>query len=258
MYKKAIILVFILLAAMMLAACGGSDEPTETATTGNVEAGNVETAPVAQESSAAPDEDAPPQGPRGGFESAYLQTDHDGAAQPIMQLILGTMQLEETEQAVSTEQAGKLLPLWLALQGDAVTNAAERNAVLKQIESTMSTDQMQAIVDLKLTNQSLGQWAEANGIELPQFGGRGQGGQGGGGEGGPRGDGPLANMSEEERAAFREEMQGLTQEERQARLAEMGIEFTPGQGGRPGGPGGGRIGLLMEPLIEMLTERSTG
>lgn len=277
MYKNIITLLLATLMALLLAACGGSDEPAQTETQGT-----VSEAPVEQVEDAQPDADAPQNGQpnrqRGGFESQYLTAEYEGAANPTTQLLLGTLQLEGTAQAVNTEQAAKLLPLWTALQGDAVTNQAERNAVFKQIEASMNAEQMQAIAELKLTNQSIGQWAEANGIELPQFGGRGGEGQDGegqdgegrgrGGPGGPGGGGPLADMTEEERAAFREEMQGLSQEEREARLAELGIEFAPGQGGRPGGggpggpggggPAGGRLGILMDPLIKMLTERSTG
>ncbi len=71
-------------------------------------------------------------------------------------LIIGTIKLEGTAQAVTAEQANKLLPLW-QLRKELSTNSAtapqETEAVIKQIESTMTTEQMQAINDMKLTPQ---------------------------------------------------------------------------------------------------------
>ena len=58
---------------------------------------------------------------------------------------------------------------------------------------------------------------------------------------------------------LREEMQNMTDEERATRIAEMGIERPEGaQEGRTGNPGGraGRFNALLDPLIELLTERA--
>lgn len=277
MQKKLSTLFITTLAILALAACGGggSDQP-EAASSQNNDGEVV----VAEQQSGDSEQGNNGQGDGGqrrgfGFDSQYLSTEYDGAASPNSQLIIGTLQLEDTDQAITTAQATKLLPFWIALQSGAITNQAESNAVLKQIESAMGAEQMQAIAAMGITNQSIGEWAAANGIEMPQGGPGGPGGAGGrGGQ-----DGPLADMTEEERAKFREEMQGLSQEERQARLAELGIEFGGRQGGQGGGGqggdgqgggaqggdrqggrgiGGGRLGILMEPLIEMLTERASG
>ena len=91
---------------------------------------------------------------------------------------------------------------------------------------------------MQLTAIDLNDWASANGVELPLFGQGGQArqaGQGGQGGQGERG-GIFADMSEDERAAFREEMQNLSPEERRERLQEMGVEI-PEDGGQ-GGPRG--------------------
>lgn len=199
---------------------------------------------------------ANPQAEQGGgqfggepFQSAYLDRSYDNALQPTTQLSLGTLQLEGSANAITADQAKKLLPLWQGIQNGAFQNAAERNAVYKQIEAAMTPDQMNQIVAMQLTFESMTEWAEANGITLPQ------------GSGGPgQGNGAFANMSEEERAKFREEMQSLTPEQRQARLSEMGIERGPGQGGDGQGTQGRRGGLnstTLEPLITLLSSRAT-
>ena len=155
-----------------------------------------------------------------------------------------------------------MLPLWQALQSGTIQNQAERAAVFSQIEGALTDQQIEAIVAMRLTAIDLNDWAAANGVELPQFGQTGPGGQGRqGGQGGQGGPGGIfADMSEDERAAFREEMQNLSPEERRERLQEMGVEIpeNAGQGG-PGGfrGAGARFGVLMEPLIELLQSKAT-
>ena len=112
---------------------------------------------------------------------------------------------------------------------------------------------------MQLTFASMTDWAEANAIQLPQFGQAGQGRQGPGGQGGI-----FADMSEDERDAFREEMQNLSPEERRERLQELGVEIPenaagagPQAGQRGPGAAGGRFGALMAPLIELLQARAT-
>lgn len=72
------------------------------------------------------------------------------------ELIVGTLKLEGTTQAVTAEQASKLLPLW-QLRKELSTNSAaapqEIQAVIDQIQSTMTTEQVQAIDNMKLTQQ---------------------------------------------------------------------------------------------------------
>lgn len=191
--------------------------------------------------------------------TSALTRDYEGALPPMNQLILGILLLEETENAVTGAQAASMLALWQALQSGTIQNQTERAALLRQIEGTLTEAQSQAIGDLQLTFADLNEWARNNGIELPQFGQGGQGGQRGqGGQGGP--GGILADMSEEERAAFRQEMQNLSPEERRERLQEMGVEIPEGgfqgQGGQGGPGGGGRLAFLMGPLIELLESKA--
>jgi len=58
------------------------------------------------------------------------------------QLLIGTLKLENTDLAVSADQASQLLPLWETLQSLASsgTSATEEvQAVVDQIKSTMTT-----------------------------------------------------------------------------------------------------------------------
>jgi hypothetical protein len=74
------------------------------------------------------------------------------------QLLVGTLKLESTSQAVSADQAGQLLPLWETLQSLASSGTAasqEVDAVVSQIESTMSAQQISSITAMDLTQQDL-------------------------------------------------------------------------------------------------------
>ncbi len=198
--------------------------------------------------------------------TSALASNYEGALPPTNQLIIGIFRLEETDNAVNSAQAATMLPLWQALQSGAIQNQTERQAVLRQIEGALSEAQLEAIGSMQLTFADMNDWAQANGIELPQFGQGGQAGQNGqnaqagpGAQGGQ--GGPLADMSEEERAAFRQEMQDLSPEERAERLQELGVEVPEGgfqRGGGQGGPAGaGRFALLMDPLIELLQSKAS-
>ena len=111
-----------------------------------------------------------------------LDTSYEGALPVMNQLALGTLQVEGTDNAITAGQASTLLPLWQALRGALSSqNAAqtEIDALLKQIESGMTADQIAAIRDMRLTQSSLVEWAQSNGVSLGGAFGPG-GGQGGG------------------------------------------------------------------------------
>jgi hypothetical protein len=136
------------------------------------------------------------------------QTDTGGTA-PLsdsMQLLVGTFKLEDTDLAVTSDQAKQLLPLWQTLQELSASNTSateEINAVVDQIKSTMTSKQMDKITSLKLTQQDvrslMGQNGFANGPSttttpmalngLPSSGNSRSGDQGGFQAGGPGGAG---------------------------------------------------------------------
>lgn len=240
MHKFSILI--LLITAIMLTACGQGD---------SVEAASDDNASNAPSVQSNGENNGNAQGPQGrfqSFESAYLDSSYENALNIAMQLAIGTMQLEGTEKAVTAEQAASLLPLWQAIQGGSIQEAAERNAVFRGIESAMTESQMQAIAAMQLTNNDMRSWAEANGIELTDVGQGGPGGRGG----------AFAELSEEERTELRD----MEPEARQARLTELGIEIgnEGPDGNRQGdgqGPRTGRLNTVYEPLIEMLTQRTT-
>ena len=73
-------------------------------------------------------------------------------------LLVGTLKLESTSLAITADQAGQLLPLWETLQSLASSGTAasqEVDAVVSQIESTLSAQQLSSITDMNLTQQDL-------------------------------------------------------------------------------------------------------
>ncbi len=102
--------------------------------------------------------------------STYLSTEYTDAASVRNQLAYGTLQLDGTANAITPEQAKTLLPLWqaiLSLSGDSTTATEEINAVQDQIVSAMTTEQMQAIADMQITNAGLNTFYAEYGIVLP-------------------------------------------------------------------------------------------
>ena len=71
---------------------------------------------------------------------------------------LGILKLEGTGLAVTADQANTLLPLWKAvksLNSSNTTSAVEMSALYQQIEDGLSSDQVQAIKKLSLTQAQL-------------------------------------------------------------------------------------------------------
>lgn len=140
--KKIFLLLSIFL-ALFLASCSGTAAPV--ATTG----GDI-------------------------YVSPNLPVDYEGALAVRNQLALGTLELIQTDSAISAEQAQTLLPLWQALrstQQAGGTAQAEVSALLTQIESAMTPEQLQAIASMKLLQTDMQEWATANGIALGSGGG---------------------------------------------------------------------------------------
>lgn len=84
--------------------------------------------------------------------------DNSTALSEEMELLIGTFKLEETDLAVSSDQASQLLPLWQALQSLATSDTAaseEIEAVINQIKDTMTSQQIDAITAMNLTQQDV-------------------------------------------------------------------------------------------------------
>lgn len=151
-----------------------------------------------------------------------------------LQLALGIFQLEETDHPVNAEQAAMLMTLWKAARSlsESETVAAEElQAVVNQIQETMTPEQLDLILSMELTSEDMNTIAEELGLEIG-FGGFGnmdpevratmqaarESGQAppGGFGGGSGGGGGLGNPGRGE------DFGGLSPEGRQTAIAEGG------------------------------------
>ena len=116
-------------------------------------------------------------------------------------LLIGTLKLQGTSNALTASEAGSLVPLWQAyaqLTSSNTAAQAEIDAVVTQIQQTLTPAQVQAITAMKLTRQDM--FTEMSSLGLTNGGANGTpgfsftpraGGTGGGrgGAGGPGGFG---------------------------------------------------------------------
>ena len=101
---------------------------------------------------------------------AYLNTDYTDAAALRNQLAFGTIKLADTSVPISKEQAQSLIPLWqgiIALSGDTTTASEELIAIQDQITTTLTTEQLNAIAKMQITNSDLNRFYAEFGIVLP-------------------------------------------------------------------------------------------
>ena len=125
--KKRLITLLILL-ALVLAGCSGLSSKTQASST---------------------------------KESTSLTT--------VTELVVGTLKLEGTQEDVTSDQAEELLILWKAYR--AVSNSdtaaqAEIDALIKQIQGTMTTEQMATILSMHLSQQDVSALIQEQEIEL--------------------------------------------------------------------------------------------
>ena len=83
-----------------------------------------------------------------------------------MQIAIGTLKLDGMDNAVTSEQAAELLPLWETMQvlENSDTAAKEEiEALSTQIQETMTKEQMQAITAMNLTRQDMFSIMQAQG-----------------------------------------------------------------------------------------------
>jgi hypothetical protein len=176
-----------------------------------------------------------------------LSTSYENALDAASQLALGTLRLEGTEKAVTEGQAASLLVLWQALQGTVLQGSAERTAVIRQIEDTMTATQVAAISGMRLTQEDAQAWVQSQGPRIAPGGGQTPGGrQGSDSATGPstRVRGPSQNVSPEELATRRAQW-------------TAGGQNNPGSAGRMGfSTGSGTAAGLTRAVIGLLTQRS--
>jgi hypothetical protein len=140
-------------------------------------------------------------------------------------LAIGTLELEDTELAVTAEQAKTLLPLWKAVRSmsssDTATQA-EIQAIYDQIQEAMTAEQIAAIEAVNMTPEEMTALMTKLGIEPGQFGG-----------------GNMANLTEDQRATQ------IAQFQAQGGVIPGGADgptFNFSGGERPSGGSGGNSG----------------
>ncbi len=207
-------------------------------------------------------EPAPAAEPVASGASGQLDTSYADALDVNSQLALGTLRLEETENAVTAEQASLLLPLWQALRSGTLQSEAETAAVLKQIQGAMTPRQITAIQAMQLTADSVRSWAESQGLAFRE----GQGPASGSGQTLSLEDLPPEIQerlkeqfggqlpSPEQLEELRGQFGNMSDGERQARRATA--EASGQTSGRPGS-GMGQWTILLNPLIELLADRAS-
>jgi len=131
---KKILFTLTMILALALTACG-STAATDTASNPVSDSGNSSTS------------------------SSGLNEDYENALNVQLQLSVGTFKLEESDYAVDADQAAELIPLWQVLNSLTESGTAaqeEIDALVAQIEETMTAEQIQTIAAMQLTREDMG------------------------------------------------------------------------------------------------------
>ena len=198
--KHIVRLLAILTLALFVVACGSTESSEIAADSASessasvVQVDNEEEAAEEGEDSAESEPEPEPTEAEETTPVTTLTDDFDDALSVQAQLAVGTIQLEDTELAVDEATAAQILPLWQAVQalGQSETTAeAEVNAVLKQIQNTMTAEQIAEIAGMQLTTTRFQEMLEAGEITFGRNRPGGAGGEGGAGppQGGRAGGG---------------------------------------------------------------------
>ncbi len=167
-----------------------------------------------------------------------LNTDYENALSIQMQLSIGTFKLEEGSIAADAEQAAELIPLWQVLKSLLESDTAaeeEIEALVSQIEETMTAEQIESIAAMELTREDMGAVMQEYGLqpegregETPPEGftpGQGRGGSGVPGMGGGPGAGETGMTLEQIATAQAErEASGETGSRMNSRMSGVIIE----------------------------------
>ena len=147
--KKPTIILSLLLVIGLLAACGSNSNQTPDINEANSASQQESSSNTIQDVTAPSTDDPTKDGPPEGFEfEVNLQTS----------LIVGSFDLEGTENEITTEQAAELLPLWMVLKNllESDTSAmVEINALTNQIADTMTDSQMSQINGMEISPESM-------------------------------------------------------------------------------------------------------
>jgi hypothetical protein len=187
------LLIALTLSTLILTACGATATEQPASVQEATAIAQIISTQLAQTASVAPTEIVPTQ--TAATTASALNTDYTDAVSVAEQLLAGTFLLVDTNLSPTGEQTAQLIQLWTSLK-DAVQNSAaqeQTDALVQQIESAMTADQVKAIADFKVTRESMMAVLQDKGVTMggPQQNGRGAGAppegtppEGGPGEGG--------------------------------------------------------------------------
>ena len=106
----------------------------------------------------------------GSQEAARVELSADYAEDALsveMQLVVGSLILEESDKAVTTELASSLVPYWkmyLSLAESDTAAPEEMDGVISEIQGMMTQDQVSYIAGLQLTQESMMTLLDDSGI----------------------------------------------------------------------------------------------
>ncbi len=171
--KRTHYIILVLIIASMLTACGSADQKTESVNIVEPTA-NALNAPAITIST----------NPAEVSERATFNYEYEGALSARLLLAFGSLQLAETPNPITADQAPQMLMLWQALDNltqSGTSAEAEVDALMSQIEALFTSEQISSINAMALTQVELQTWAQNNGITIGTGTGTGQGmGQGSG------------------------------------------------------------------------------
>ncbi len=136
----------------------------------------------------------------GASSKTTTGSQNGGTLSAMTQLVVGTLKLEGTDQAVTKQQAAELLPLWQVYQQLIASDTAaqaEIDGLAGQIRDAMTSDQSKAIADMKLTQADVVAFMQQQGVSMgptPSAGGSKSGTSNQGGSGFPGGGDPGGGM----------------------------------------------------------------
>jgi hypothetical protein len=156
--KQRLALFGLVLGIGLLAGCAGD------------QAASPSSAVADEDQSAAEEAVSPPD-----QETDMGQRPPDDAQMNVVWLAMGTLYLQETEVAITPDQAATLLPLWEGVQ-EALQNAPPAQAdvaeLLTQIEGAMTQEQNDALASI--SQEELMAWAQDQGLMPARGEGPGQ------------------------------------------------------------------------------------
>ena len=176
--------ITLTLLALFLTACGAAATEQPASVQEATAVAQIVSTQLAQQAVSVPTKAAPTQT---GAATSALNTDYTDAVSVGEQLLTGMFMLADTNLSLTGEQTAQLIPLWTSLK-EAVQNSAaqeQTDAILQQIESTLTAEQVKAIADFKITRQSMMSVLQDKGVTMDGPQGNGNGGPSGSGGGTP-------------------------------------------------------------------------